>query len=183
MSPQRPNRCWVVVRTTIALGWLLVVWVMLWGTWSVGTVLSGLLVVFGIAVVLPLPRVDVRWRIRPLRFAVLVGAFLRDLVVSSVQVAWLGIRPGAPPNSAVIGIRLRSSSDLVLTVVAELLTLVPGSVVIEVSQTEHSLYAHVLDIDDAQQVEEFRERVRELEERVTRALGTEADVRALSEVP
>lgn len=165
----------------VVLAWLAAVWVMLWGTWEVGTILSGLLVALAVLVLLPLPRVALEHRLRPWRAAALVLVFLRDLVVASIGVAWLAVRPGPPLRSAVIGVPLRTTSDLILTVVTEMLTLVPGSVVIEVSQQQHSIYAHVLDVGDAARAAEFREQVLALEARVTRAIGTPDNLRELEE--
>jgi multicomponent Na+:H+ antiporter subunit E len=155
------------------------VWVLLWGTWTVGTVLAGVIVALAVTLLLPLAKVDLDRRLRPVGLVVLLTLFLRDLVLASAQVAWLAVKPGPPLHSAVIGVRLRTTSDLILTIVTELVTLVPGSVVIEVSQSEHSLYAHVLNIDDAEQAEAFRRRVQAVEDRVARAVGTEENLREI----
>lgn len=163
-------------RTVTTSAWLVVVWVMLWGTWSVGTILSGVLVAVGIKVVLPLPRVALDRRWHPYGVLLLVLRFLADLVWSSIHVAWLGIRPGPPLPSAVVRVALRSRSDLVLTVVTELVSLVPGSLVLEVSQAEHAIFAHVLDVHDAADAERFRTSVHALEDRVIRAIGTDEDL-------
>ena len=168
-------------RRVTGLAWLVLVWVLLWGTWTVGTVLAGVVVAVAVTGLLPLAKVDLARQLRPAGLLVLLVVFVRDLVVASVQVAWLALRPGPAPHSAVIGVRLRTSSDLVLTVVTELVTLVPGSVVIEVSQSEHSLYAHVLDITDPERAAAFRTRVHAVEDRVVRAIGTDDDLRELAE--
>lgn len=171
-----PGRWTVLLRAAAATVWLVVVWVMLWGTWSLGTVLAGVIVAVGIALLLPLPRVALDRRVRPCGLLRLLLHFLRDLVVASVQVAWLAVRPRRTPRNAVVAVRLRTESDLILTVVTELLTLVPGSVVIEVSQTTHTLYAHVIGVADEGDVAAFRVRVLGLEQRVARALGTTDDL-------
>lgn len=178
---QPVSRRITVMRAFTGGAWLVLVWVMLWGTWSVGTILAGVVVAVGIGVLLPLPRVSLDRHVRPLLLSRLLLVFLRDLVVASVHVAWLAVRPGPAPRNAVMAVQLRTESDLVLTIVTEMLTLVPGSVVIEVSQAEHTLYAHVLDVPDVAHVVEFRGRVLELEERVVRAIGSSADVARLRE--
>lgn len=167
------------LRRGVGLAWLVLVWVLLWGTWTVGTVLAGVIVALAVTLTLPLAKVDLDRRLRPVGLVMLLALFLRDLVVASVQVAWLAIRLGPPLRSAVVGVRLRTTSDLILTIVTELVTLVPGSVVIEVSQSEHSLYAHVLNVDDADQAVAFRHRVHVVEERVARAIGTEENLREI----
>jgi multicomponent Na+:H+ antiporter subunit E len=76
----------------------------------------------------------------------------------------------------VIGVRLRSHSDLYLTVTAELASLVPGSLVIEAHRLTGMLYLHVLDAEAAGGVEAHRAAVLELEERVLRALASDAEL-------
>jgi multicomponent Na+:H+ antiporter subunit E len=166
-------------RRVTGLAWLVLVWVLLWGTWTVGTALAGVIVAVAVTGLLPLAKVELARQLRPMGLLVLLLLFARDLVVASVQVAWLALRPGPAPRSAVIGTRLRTSSDLVLTMVTELVTLVPGSVVIEVSQSAHSLYAHVLDITSPEEAAAFRTRVHAVEARVVRAIGTDDDLREL----
>lgn len=156
--------------------WLALVWTLLWGTWSVGNLLNGVLAAVLVLVLLPLPDVALGGRAHlgsVLRFA---GRFVVDLVSSSGQVAWQAVRPGPPLVSSVVGVELRSGSELLMTLTAEALTLVPGSVVIELDAQRRTLYAHVLDAPDDASVEAFRARVLELEARIIRAVGSAADV-------
>jgi multicomponent Na+:H+ antiporter subunit E len=157
--------------------WLTVVWVLLWGDLSVGNVLAGLLIGAVVTTALPLPAIDAEGRVRPLRLAHLVGRFAVDVVVASVQVGVLAFRP-RPPLSAVIRVRLRTSSDLYLTLTAELCSLVPGSVVVEAHRLTRTLYLHVLDVGGPAGIETARRRVLEQEERVLRALASDAELAA-----
>ena len=97
---------------------------------------------------LPMPTIDFHGRVRPLGLLRLVVHFVRDLVVASLQVAWLALN-GRRPRSAVIRVRLRSHSDLYLTLTAQLCSLVPGSVVVEAHRHDGVLYVHLLDVADA----------------------------------
>ena len=156
--------------------WLALVWTLLWGTWSLGNALNGVLAAVLVLVLLPLPDVALGGRVHlgsVLRFA---GRFVRDLVLSSVEVAWQAVRPGPQPVSSVVGVELRSGSELLMTLTAEALTLVPGSVVIELDAHRRMLYAHVLAAPDDAAVDAFRKRVLELEARIIRAVGSAADV-------
>ena len=157
--------------------WLTIVWVLLWGEVSVGNVLAGLLVAGAVSLAMPLPPVAATGRVRPLGLAHLLGRFAVDVVVASVQVGLQAFRP-RPPRSAVIGVRLRSSSDLYLTLTAELCSLVPGSVVVEAHRLTGTLYLHLLDVDGTDGIEAARRRVLEQEERVLRALASDAELAA-----
>lgn len=165
----------------LAVAWLTAVWVGLWGDLSAANVLAGL--VIGLAVVrgLPMPAIDFHGRVRVLGLLRLVGRFARDLVVASVQVAWLAVS-GRRPRSAVIRVRLRSHSDLYLTVTAQLTSLIPGSVVIEALRTDGVLYLHLLDVPDAGLAVAHAD-VLALEERVLRALASDAELAAAGYLP
>ena len=142
--------------------------------------LAGVIVAVAVTGLLPLAKVDLARQLHPAGLLALLVLFARDLVFASVQVAWLAIRPGPVPRSAVVGVQLRTSSDLLLTVVTELVTLS--------RQCRHRglavaalLYAHVLDITDPERAAAFRTRVHAVEDRVVRAIGTDDDLRELAE--
>jgi multicomponent Na+:H+ antiporter subunit E len=157
--------------------WLTVVWVLLWGDLSVGNVLAGLVIGTVVSVLLPLPPVAAGSTVRPLALLHLVGRFAVDVVVASVQVGAQAFSR-RPPQSAVIRVRLRTASDLYLTLTAELCCLVPGSVVVEAHRLTSTLYLHVLDVRGPDGIETARRRVLEQEERVLRALASDADLAA-----
>lgn len=159
----------------VPLLWLTTVWVLLWGTWSLGNVLNGLLLSAVVLLLLPLPDVGFGGRVSPRGLLAFVGHFVADLILSSVQVAWQAVRPGEQDISSVVAVRLRSESELLMTMTAEALTLVPGSIVIELDARSRTLYAHVLSAPDDASVEAFRRQVLDLEARVVRAVGRAED--------
>jgi len=159
----------------LALGWLTLIWVALWGELSVLSLGSGLLVATVVSLVFPLPPLRMHLRVRPLRLAWLVVHFLSDVVVASVQVAWTTLQLRRQPVNAVIEVDLRTPSDFVLTVVAEMVSLVPGSLVVEGRRATHTLFLHVLDAKDGAGVEKMRAQVLALERRVVLALGAHTE--------
>jgi multicomponent Na+:H+ antiporter subunit E len=152
-----------------ALVWLTVVWVALWGDLSVANVVSGLLLGLLVCLVFSLPPVRMSLRIRPVGLAVLVLRFAVDVVVASVQVARVVLRPRRPLYNSVVEVDLRTTSDFVLTLVAEMTSLVPGSIVVEARRSSYSLFLHVLDTPDRAAAERMREATLALEQRVVRA--------------
>ncbi|SCF02308.1 Na+/H+ antiporter subunit E [Micromonospora tulbaghiae] len=155
----------------IAVTGLVTVWVLLWGTFSWANVLSGLVVAAVLLVVFPLPPVTFAGRIRPVPLLRFVVRFLYDLVVASAQVAWLAVR-SKHPQSAIIAVPLRVNTDLNLTLNAEALSLVPGSLILEADRSTGTLYVHVIGIRSLDEVERFRSGVLELEERIVAAVGS-----------
>lgn len=155
------------------LVWLTVVWVALWGDLSLFNLVSGLLVALLVCLVFPLPPLRMHLRIRPLRLAWLVLRFLADVVMASIQVTWTTLRFDRQPRNAVIEVGLRTPSDFVLTMVAEMSSLVPGSLVVEARRSTHTLFLHVLDARDQAGVDKMRRDVFALERRVVLAFGAE----------
>jgi multicomponent Na+:H+ antiporter subunit E len=155
------------------LVWLTVVWVALWGDLSVFNVVTGLLVAVAACLVFPLPRLTLHLHVRPLWLAWLILHFLADVVVASAQVAWITLQFHRQPRNAVIEVQLRTPSDLVLTIVGEMTSLVPGSLVVEARRSTHSLFLHVLDAQNQAGVDKMRREVFSLERRIVLAFGTD----------
>ncbi len=155
-----------------SLLWLTTVWVLLWGQLSVANVVSGVILGAVVLTVFPLPRVTVGVRLRPVRFLRLLGRFLLDVIVASLHVAWLTVRPGPVPRSSVVTIQLRSRNELFETIVAEMQTLVPGSLAVDLDARNGRLSMHALEVATPEQAEAFRRAVLDQEARVLAALAS-----------
>lgn len=164
----------------VAVVWLVVLWVLLWSRATPGLVASGL-VVAGIAVALfPLPPLSIEGRVHPLAALRFGLRFAWDVVRASVEVAVLALRRDQDAPTAVIGVPLVTRSDLMLTVVAEVLSLVPGSLVVEIDRHDAIVYLHLIGTADREAVERERRRARETEARMIRAFGSPTDRAALA---
>lgn len=145
------------------LVWLTAVWVLLWGNISAANLVGGLAVALLITVLLPLPQVPVAGRLHPLSLVHLTLKVTYYLVLSSVQLAWLAIRPGPPPLTAVLRARLALKSDLVLAMAVNVINLIPGSIVLEIDQARRMIYVHVLDVGSERAVQQFHRQIAEVE--------------------
>jgi multicomponent Na+:H+ antiporter subunit E len=151
--------------------WLTVVWTALWRDLSPGNVLAGALLGAFVLVVFPLPRLVVDVRVHPAALAVLVARFLADVVRASLQVTRLAVGPGTVPPGSIVTVPLRSRDELFQTVTAQLVSLVPGSVVVELDSPRGLLSVHVLAAATPAAVEAARANVLAQEDRVLRALA------------
>lgn len=145
------------------LCFLILVWMLLWGEVSAANAVSGLAIALVITVLLPLPPVPVEGRLHPLSLIRLIGYVAYSLVLSSVQVAWLAIRPGPPPLTAVLRAHLNLKSDLVLALSVNIMNLIPGSIVLEIDQNRRMIYAHVIDVGSERGVNRFYQQVATVE--------------------
>ncbi len=163
-------RAWLMV-------WLTVVWILLWGDVSAANVVTGLVLATVIIVLLPLPPVPIEGRLHPLSLLRLILKVSYYLVVSSVQVAWLSIKPGPPPSSAVLRAQLNLKSDLVLALAVNVFNLTPGTIVLEIDQTARMIYVHVIDVGSERTVRRFHRQVEEVERLMIAAFERPADWR------
>ena len=145
------------------LCFLILVWMLLWGEVSAANAVSGLAIALVITVLLPLPPVPTEGRLHPLSLIPLIGYVAYSLVLSSVQVAWLAIRPGPPPLTAVLRAHLNLKSDLVLALSVNIMNLIPGSIVLEIDQNRRMIYAHVIDVGSERGVNRFYRQVATVE--------------------
>lgn len=156
----------VLRRNGARVVWLTLVWILLWGTFTWANLLGGLVVAVIVLAVFPLPAVTSGGRLRPVALVRVVLDVARNLVVSSVQVAWQSVRPGPPIRSSIVAARLSEEAEgaeLLVATLIECLSLVPGSVVVEASADEGIIYAHVLGADDQAAIDRFRAHVARLE--------------------
>ncbi|MBO1902033.1 Na+/H+ antiporter subunit E [Leucobacter weissii] len=158
---------------------LVVTWMALWREVSLLSLLSGLLVSVIAMRLFYLPPVEVAGRLNlwwAFRYLVY---FIWHLAAASFQVAWLAIRPGSPPKTSIIAVRLRTRSDFLLTMVALTVSLIPGSVVAEVDRFRSTLYLHVLNTPTQKEIRGARSAARRIEEMLIRAVGSREEVEAL----
>ncbi|MET7469522.1 Na+/H+ antiporter subunit E [Micromonospora sp. NPDC005686] len=167
----------------VALGWLVVVWMLLWGDVSWGNLVAGLVVGVAVLLFFPLPSVTFGGRVRPRALLVFVATFVAELVSASIHVAAVALRFGYRPRGAIIAVPLRVRTDLNLTLTAEAISLVPGTLIIDVDRAEGVLYVHVLDVRGPEDLVGSRERVLAVERRIVRAIGSPAEVRRLGPEP
>jgi multicomponent K+:H+ antiporter subunit E len=132
-----------LLTAILALTWMLLV-----NSFSAGHVLLGLLLGWGIPIFTRRfwpERVCIR---RPLVLLRLIGIVLYDILVANFNVAYLILRgPGRlDPGFVVVPLRLRS--DLGISLLANTISLTPGTVSSWLSPDRRSLVVHGLDVRD-----------------------------------
>ncbi len=161
------------------LAGLVVAWMLLWREISWLTLVSGVLVSIIAMRLFYLPPVEIAgrfnlwWAFRYLVF------FLWHLVLASVQVAWLAVRSGPPPRTAIVAVRLRTHSDFILTLVGLTVSLIPGSLVVEVDRFRSTLYLHVLNAPTQREIRQMRDQTLRIERLLVNAGGSKAEMEAL----
>lgn len=166
----------------LLVAWLTLVWVLLWGSPTPANLLSGLTVALVLVVVFP-PGADRGVGLHPvavLRYGVHFG---RELVTATASVAATVLRPRMGLEQGIVAVPLRSTSPVVVSFVANSISLTPGTLTVDVRPRRFgiddghhdeppTLYVHTLIVGDPDHV---RADAHRLEELAVAALGTPAD--------
>lgn len=159
--------------------WLVVVWGALWGDWSVGNLVFGLILAVFVTRTLTLPPVRLSGRFNVLHFALFVVTFIWQVARASVHVFGVALMQGPKVHNAVLRVKLRQNNDLLMTAVGHTMALIPGSLVVEVDRGNGILYFHVLDVSTPEEAESFRESALNIEAAWIKIMGSKEDLAKL----
>jgi multicomponent Na+:H+ antiporter subunit E len=161
-----------------ALG-LAVAWVMLWDEITLANFLGGLAVAALLLVVFPLPPVPANRRlvVRPWALCRLAGAVLGELLVSNVFMTHEIVTLDRRLVSGVVRCPMRTDSPKILSTVANILALAPGTMAVDATDGPPVLFVHVLSHGD---LGDMRRKVSRLERLVVEAIGSVEDRRAVA---
>ncbi|WP_437584318.1 Na+/H+ antiporter subunit E [Paramicrobacterium sp. CJ85] len=162
---------------------LVVIWMLLWGQFTWLSLITGLALAVGVSAVFYLPAVDMSIRVNPWYTFLFFARLLFDISRASIGVAWLVLKPRYVPSNAIMAIALRTRSDLIMTWTAEAISIVPGSIVVDVDREDSVLYVHVINVRNEAEMDAFEDEVLRTERRIALALGTKADLRRLKAGP
>lgn len=168
------------IRLPGVLVWLTGLWVLLWGDLSAANVLAGLAVAIGVLTLTRSPRLsdpDGAVRVAPLAALHFLVYVVVKLVEANIVLAKEIVTPRNRINTGVVEVPLRTESNLATMIVANVVTLTPGTVVLESNGSPPVLYVNVLHLHDLDQVRRDLLRIEELS---VRAFGSAAARRELA---
>ncbi|MBS0022612.1 Na+/H+ antiporter subunit E [Microbacterium paraoxydans] len=161
------------------LAWLVVLWMLLWAQFTVLSFLTGLVVAIFVTRVFRLPTVELSGRVNLWYAALFLVQFLYAVLRGALSVTVQVFDFRRQPGTAIVAVPLRYADDLVMTHVAVVSSLIPGSLVVEADRDRRILYLHVIGVRSKEDVEEQRQGVLGWEKRVVRALGDPSQYRRL----
>ena len=86
------------------------------------------------------------------RVASLILLFLYELLMSALRVSALILKPNMNLKPGILAYDLKVDRDHEITLLANLITLTPGTLSVEVSADRTKLYIHALDCSDPEQI-------------------------------
>ncbi|HUG83429.1 MAG TPA: Na+/H+ antiporter subunit E [Euzebya sp.] len=145
-----PRRRDVVGALARTVG-LALMWAALWADLTIGTLVAGLLVAIGVQAVFPSmsPR-PIAGRINLLAAVHLAGVFTWMLITANLSVAARVLSPRLSIHPLVVDVDLPPCSDAVATVIANAITLTPGTLTLDIGRHDDGvgLLVHNLDATD-----------------------------------
>lgn len=139
---------------------LALIWVALTDTYDPTNFLAGFIV--GYIVIVVAANGKGRYSRKLPQIVQFVGFFLVQLVLANVRVAIKVISPTLNIRPGIVEIPLDIQSDLGITLLANLITLTPGTLSLEVAPDKSALYVHTMDMDDP---DNFRKQIKHSFER------------------
>jgi multicomponent Na+:H+ antiporter subunit E len=127
-------------------------WAALFADFTLSNLAAGFVIGFGaLSVVSPLLG-DTNYFGKVVRMTRLGGFFLYELFVSSIQVVWDVLTPVQKSRPAIVAVPLDVQDPMHITVLANLISLTPGTLSLDVSQDNKYLYVHAMFVDDPDEV-------------------------------
>ncbi|MBK1625235.1 MULTISPECIES: Na+/H+ antiporter subunit E [Hyphomicrobiales] len=131
---------------------LALAWASITGSFTLPNLLFGF-VLGAIALWLIREQIGTRGYIgRSLRVINLFFLFIYELVMSALKVTWIVLQPKMPISPGLIAYPLRVNRDFEITLLANLITLTPGTLSVDVSEDRRTLYIHAIDVPDPDQL-------------------------------
>lgn len=93
--------------------------------------------------------------------------FAWELLLANLRVAYYVLIPGHRMRPAIIAVPVDLQTDIEITLLANLITLTPGTLTLDVSYNRRVIYVHTMYVDD---VEAFRRAIKEGFEQRVKAL-------------
>ncbi len=127
---------------------LAIIWMAVTGTYSLLNMAFGFLLgVFALSLIREqVGSVGYFTRLR--KVAVLALVFLYELVMSTIRVAITVLSPNMNLKPGIFAYKLEVDRDIEITILANLITLTPGTLSVDVSEDKQYLYVHAIDCSD-----------------------------------
>lgn len=87
-----------------------------------------------------------------MKWLALLGLFIKELILSALSVAWLVIQPKPRLRPGIVAYPLTLTTDAQITLLANMITLTPGTLSVDVSADKKTLFVHAIDIESREKL-------------------------------
>jgi len=124
------------------------IWVALTGTFTLEYFIFGFMLSYALMWIITTNRREDQYFKRGPKLVGFIFFFLYELVKANIQVAYDVITPKYYMKPGIIRIPLHAKTDLEITLLANLITLTPGTLSLDVSDDKKVLYVHAMYVRD-----------------------------------
>jgi len=155
--------------------WIAIMWLLLWGEATPANIVGGVVVAAVLVFVFPAAPEGPVSSFRPVAAIRFLLHFLYKLVEANLILAWEVATPRNRIREGVVAVPVHMSSRGVVTMVANAISLTPGTLSLEVNMERRQIYVHVLHLHD---LEKVRRDLHRFEELALRAFGSREELAA-----
>lgn len=132
---------------------LALIWTGLLGTFDFYTFTSGILIGYAfLFLIYHKHRYARPYFFRPIRIIGFLFYYMKELIRSNIMVATDIIRPNPRYKPGVIAVPITVKTSLEINLLANLITMTPGTITLDVSPDQKTLYVHAMYLDDPEAV-------------------------------
>lgn len=150
---------------------LALIWAGLWGDLNVANLFVGAIVGFAVLIAWSKQRKptvagdqgaidpagcdeDMSFRINPFRATIYLAVFAYLLIRSTLDLTIQTLSPRPKIHQAIVECQLQTGSALIATIVANSVSMTPGTLTVEISGRPHKLFVHTLRFTDGSSLQE-----------------------------
>lgn len=130
---------------------LMLVWTALTGSYSFINFVFGFVLSFMLMWVINIGGDDNKYFTAMPKLLVFILYFIKELVKANLEVAYEVMTPHLNMKPGIVGVPLAANSDLEITLLANMITLTPGTLSVDVSDDRKVLYVHAMYVGDRQE--------------------------------
>jgi len=151
------------------------------GDVSARNIVAGILIAVGLVTIFqPSRHVDREIRVRPIRVLIFLGYFFIQFIRANLQVALAVLDPARiRHHRAIIAVPIAAPNDVAVILLANAISLTPGTFILEMHHEPPTLYVHILQLTT---VREARLAILELERYIVRAVESPGALRRVEEL-
>jgi len=127
------------------------IWVAITGTFSAENFIFGFILSFILLWIISVNRSENKYFTRGPKIIYFIFFFLYELVKANIEVAYDVITPKHYMKPGIVKIPLTANTDLEITLLANLISLTPGTLSLDVSDDRKVLYVHAMYVKDREQ--------------------------------
>lgn len=124
------------------------IWIMLTGSMYYSNFIFGFLLGFAILWIMNRNEQDQRYFYRVPKTLQFILFFLWEMIVANVQVAYDVITPRFFIQPAIVKYQMDARTDVEINLLSTLISLTPGTLILDVSRDKKTLYIHVMYMKD-----------------------------------